>query len=201
MKSNQLRFAGYCLLIGSMAALTLMMPACSCSTKSSSTSTSISASIATTTPTSTPKSKLSSIVVEPTLHSVAVGSTQAFTATGTYSDGTSVDITAGVTWASKDTGVATIDSTGLATGVATGTATITAALSGVTSAPVLLAVIAPPTVPTSTPISNVTTSPTTSASTSTTTSPSPFAFQGSGTGVWSGTVLYNNKERDVGGCP
>jgi hypothetical protein len=59
-----------------------------------------------------------------------VGATQQFTATGTYSESTTQDITTQVTWSSSSTATATIVSSGLATGVAAGTATITAALSG-----------------------------------------------------------------------
>ena len=65
--------------------------------------------------------------------SLAVGSTLQFTATGTYSDGSSSDITSSVSWMSDNTGVVSIDSNGMATAVAAGTANITATLSGVTS--------------------------------------------------------------------
>jgi hypothetical protein len=84
---------------------------------------------------------LSSIDVEPASpDGLAVGSTQQFTATGTYSDGSTANISAQVTWASDTPSVATINSTGLATGVAAGTTNITAALSGVTSPVVSLTV-------------------------------------------------------------
>jgi uncharacterized protein YjdB len=73
---------------------------------------------------------------------LAVGSKQTFTATGTYSDGSTADITSQVTWTS-DTPSVTINSTGLATGVATGSANITAALSGITSPPVSLTTTSP----------------------------------------------------------
>ncbi|MFP5226218.1 MAG: Ig-like domain-containing protein, partial [Acidobacteriota bacterium] len=61
------------------------------------------------------------------------GATQQFTATGTYSDGSTQNITSTVTWTSSATSVATINAAGLATGVAAGSATMTAALSGVTA--------------------------------------------------------------------
>ena len=70
---------------------------------------------------------LTSISVTPTNPSIAQGTTQQFTAIGTYSDGTSWDITSEVTWKSDNTSVATVSPTGLATTVAQGTATITAA--------------------------------------------------------------------------
>ncbi|TAJ52502.1 MAG: hypothetical protein EPN60_04945 [Nevskiaceae bacterium] len=83
-------------------------------------------------------------IVEPTLTSIAVtpadkslpkGSTQQYQADGTYSDNSTRDITASVTWASSDTGAATIsnqsDSKGLATSVAPGSTRISATLGGI----------------------------------------------------------------------
>ena len=70
---------------------------------------------------------LVSIAVTPASPSVAVGNTQQFTATGTYNNGTTQNLTTTATWTSSKTSVATIKSnTGLATAVAIGTATITA---------------------------------------------------------------------------
>jgi len=69
---------------------------------------------------------LVSISVSPTSPSLAKGFTQAFTATGTFSDGTKQDLTASATWASSNTATATIASTGIATGVGAGTTTISA---------------------------------------------------------------------------
>jgi plastocyanin len=84
---------------------------------------------------------LSSIAVTPANPTVAKGLTQQFTATGTYSDNSTKDLTSQVTWASATTSVATISNTagsnGLATGVATGTSTISATLTGVTGSTVL----------------------------------------------------------------
>jgi hypothetical protein len=86
---------------------------------------------------------LQSIAVTPPSPSVAVGSTQQFTATGTYSDSSTGDITTGVTWSSSNTAFATIGpNTGLATGVAAGTTQISASLSGVVSPNDPLTVIA-----------------------------------------------------------
>jgi uncharacterized protein YjdB len=70
--------------------------------------------------------QLHSIVVTPATASVAIGMTQAFSANGIFSDGSSTDVTMSATWGSSSTNVATIDQTGLATGVATGSATINA---------------------------------------------------------------------------
>lgn len=89
----------------------------------------------------------------PTLTSIAVlrtvvanltaGQTEQFTALGSYSDGTTEDITSQVTWTSTDITIATISSTGLATGIKPGQAVITATLSGVTSIGTALTVVSP----------------------------------------------------------
>ena len=75
--------------------------------------------------------RLASISVAPASASINVGTTQQFTATGTYNDGSTRDITSTVAWTSSATGIATIDSKGLGTGVAVGTSTISAVQSGV----------------------------------------------------------------------
>jgi hypothetical protein len=74
---------------------------------------------------------LTSIAVTPANPTVTVGGTQQFTATGTYSDASTQNLTSQVTWGSSSTGVATVTAGGLATGVATGTATISATLGAV----------------------------------------------------------------------
>ena len=58
--------------------------------------------------------------------SVAVGLTSQYTAEGTYSDDSVVDITTLATWSSSDNEIASIDNIGLATGKSVGPATITA---------------------------------------------------------------------------
>jgi uncharacterized protein YjdB len=69
---------------------------------------------------------LASLAITPANISVTVGNTQQLTATGTYSDHTTGNLTSSVTWTSSDTSVMTVNSAGLATGVAPGTAMITA---------------------------------------------------------------------------
>jgi hypothetical protein len=73
---------------------------------------------------------LVSLAVTPTNPSIAKGTKQQFTATGTYSDNTTQNLTNAVTWSSSSAGVATISnaagSDGLATSVAAGTTTIAA---------------------------------------------------------------------------
>jgi uncharacterized protein YjdB len=91
-----------------------------------------------------PAPTLSSIAITPqSPGSLAVGAALQFTATGTYSDGSTADLTSQVTWTSSDTSVATISEAGLATGIAAGTTEITAALSGVTSLVITLEVTVP----------------------------------------------------------
>ncbi|HEY5176453.1 MAG TPA: Ig-like domain-containing protein [Terriglobales bacterium] len=79
-----------------------------------------------TTLTVTPSPTLVSIAVTPTNPTIAAGTPQQFTATGTYSDGSHQDLTNSATWSSTNPAVATINSTGLATGVSAGSTTIQA---------------------------------------------------------------------------
>ncbi len=75
---------------------------------------------------------LESIAITPNPPSVTVGSTLQLTATGTYSDGSTQNLTTTASWVSSPTSIATIGlHTGLAKGVAAGSATITASLSTV----------------------------------------------------------------------
>lgn len=94
-------------------------------------------------PTTNTGKTLKSIAVTPASPAhLKVGATQQFTATATFSDGTSSDITATVTWTSATTATATISTSGVATGVAAGTTTITATQGSVVSPGVTLTVIA-----------------------------------------------------------
>ncbi len=74
---------------------------------------------------------LTSITITPANPSIALGTTQRFTATGNFSDGSIQNLTTQVTWISSNVNVATIGASGLATSVATGTTTITASMDGV----------------------------------------------------------------------
>ena len=77
---------------------------------------------------------LSSIAITPDTATFPNGQSQKLTATGTYSDGATADISSQVSWKSADTGVATVDSsTGIATGVAIGSTTVSASSGGITS--------------------------------------------------------------------
>ena len=69
---------------------------------------------------------LASIAVAPVHPSVAVGLTEQFSAMGTYTDGTTADVSSQVTWVSGTTSVATISSTGLASTLAVGMTDVSA---------------------------------------------------------------------------
>ncbi len=84
-------------------------------------------------------SVLQSITVTPSVPSISKGQTQQFVATGTYSDGSTQNLTSVVNWSSSQPGVATISSAGLATGMGAG-ATIIAASSGTVSGSTTLTV-------------------------------------------------------------
>ena len=64
---------------------------------------------------------------------LAAGLTGQLAARGSYSDGSSRDVTASVSWSSSNTAVATVNATGLITAVSPGTATIAGTLDGQTA--------------------------------------------------------------------
>ena len=69
---------------------------------------------------------LVSITVSPGDTTIPKGRTQQFNATGTFSDGSTMNVTSSVTWSSTQPAFATVSSSGLATGIAKGTARIRA---------------------------------------------------------------------------
>lgn len=75
---------------------------------------------------------LTSISVTAASVSIPKGTTDQFTAMGTFTDGSTQNITSTITWSSLNTGIATIVAGGLATGVGIGSATIQAASGGIT---------------------------------------------------------------------
>src|SRR5581483_1975595 len=87
---------------------------------------------------------LATLQVSPANPSVPLGATQAFKATGVYTDNTTQDLTATVTWQSDAPSVASISNAapnnGLASTLAVGTAHVSAMLGSVTSDPVVLTV-------------------------------------------------------------
>ena len=84
---------------------------------------------------------LESLSLTPVNPFVVIGHAEQFTATGTFSDSSTQNLTSEVNWGSGTTSVATISnvsgSQGLATGVQKGTSTISAALDGITGTGVL----------------------------------------------------------------
>jgi uncharacterized protein YjdB len=73
---------------------------------------------------------LTSIDVTPTSQAISAGQTQQFTATGNFSDGSTVNITSQAAWSSGNVNIATVNAVGLATGLAQGSTTISATLNG-----------------------------------------------------------------------
>ena len=84
---------------------------------------------------------LVSLAIAPANPAIAKGTNKQFTATGTYSDSTTQNLTNSVTWSSSNTGVATISnaagSKGLATPVAAGSTTVTAASGSISASTTL----------------------------------------------------------------
>lgn len=102
---------------------------------------------------------LVSIQVTPASASLSVGKTQQYTATGTYSDNTTKDITASATWSITPQSVAVISNDavnkGLLTAFSAGTASVTAELDSITGSaaltvtgPVLVSITVLPSNPT-----------------------------------------------------
>lgn len=87
-----------------------------------------------------PQPTLDSIDVSPEDATIVEGATVQYTATGQYSDGTSRDIMATVSWSSSDAAVASIDGAGLANTLRFGTTTIAATLGGASDAATLTVV-------------------------------------------------------------
>jgi uncharacterized protein YjdB len=103
----------------------------------------ISAAVGTVTGTATltvEPSALVSIEITPGAD-LALTADQPFTATGTFSDHSTQDLTASVTWASSDPAIATIGADGVATALAVGTTTITAQRDTISGAAVVNVVV------------------------------------------------------------
>jgi hypothetical protein len=74
---------------------------------------------------------LTSITVTPSNSAINLGSSQTFSAQGSFTDGSTVNITVQVVWSSSDVAVAAINSSGTASSASKGTTTIQASLNGV----------------------------------------------------------------------
>jgi len=81
---------------------------------------------------------LVSIAITPPTASIPAGLTQQFTATGTYTDSSTQNVTTAAHWMSSDTSVATIVNYGVVNGASTGTTTITAAVGTVSATATLV---------------------------------------------------------------
>lgn len=76
---------------------------------------------------------ITALQIAPSNATVAPGVTQQYTATATYGNNTTADVTSSVSWSTSQPGTATISSTGLLTGVALGTALVKAQSGNVTA--------------------------------------------------------------------
>jgi len=110
-----------------MLVFATLLSGCGASSKTFDTSTTGTGTTATVT----------SISVEPANSSLPRGLTRQFSAMATYSNGTKLDVSASVTWASSVTNIATISANGVATALNFGTTTITAAIGTVTGSATL----------------------------------------------------------------
>jgi hypothetical protein len=77
---------------------------------------------------------LVSITVLPNVATVPLGTNQQFSATGTYTDGSTQDLTSSVTWATSNPTAVGITSSGLASALTGGTSTITASSGAISGA-------------------------------------------------------------------
>jgi hypothetical protein len=75
---------------------------------------------------------LTSIAISPNNGIISAGGSEQFTATGTFSDSSTLALNGQVSWSSSNIGVAVISDFGLANAAGTGTTNITATLNGVT---------------------------------------------------------------------
>jgi uncharacterized protein YjdB len=80
---------------------------------------------------------LSSIVIRPGDGKIAQLTNQQFQAIGTYTDGSTHNVTGKASWTSSNTAVATIAKSGLASGLAPGTTTITATVGSISASATL----------------------------------------------------------------
>lgn len=85
-------------------------------------------------------SEISSFSISPTSSYVNIGETQQFTATATFIDSTTQDLSSTVTWNSSDAAVASVSTSGLATALTLGTSEISVTLGDYTSSAITLEV-------------------------------------------------------------
>ena len=87
---------------------------------------------------------LQGVSISPPQPSVGPGDTLTFSAIGSFSDGTSYPIPAGVTWASSAPATVAVDPSGAATAISIGTASLSASYDGVVGATTVTVTSSPP---------------------------------------------------------
>jgi len=121
------KFVSNCLAAGLIAALIMGISACSTNAARTTTA---------------PTAAIVSIAITPeNPPNVPVHSNIQFTATATYSDGKTADITNTANWMGFNNTVLTVSSTGLVYGVSAGSAKINATMGSVTSLPVTVTIV------------------------------------------------------------
>ena len=85
-----------------------------------------------------PSPTLQTVTVTAPNKTISPGSSETFTATGKFSDGSSKDLTGSASWSASHASVASISAGGVATGIGDGTTNITAISSGVTGSTMLI---------------------------------------------------------------
>ncbi|HEY8977506.1 MAG TPA: kelch repeat-containing protein [Burkholderiaceae bacterium] len=98
--------------------------------------TATSGAVSGTLPLTTIAATVKSIVIAPDSLLTGIGITRHFTATGTFSDGSTGDVTASATWSTQTPGIATV-SNGAAIGLAAGATSVTARIGNVTAGAVI----------------------------------------------------------------
>lgn len=96
--------------------------------------------------------ELVSIAVTPATPTVNIGATVQLTATGTFSDASSSNVTGTATWAPGTASVATVNSSGLVTGVASGSSQVSATIGAIVGATSVTVSAPPPVVSTTSPL-------------------------------------------------
>jgi phospholipase C len=86
---------------------------------------------------------IKSIAVTPNAASVAMGATEQFTATATYSNGTTANVSSSATWTVANSAVASISASGLATAKASGATSVSATYDSVSGQAPFNVTIAP----------------------------------------------------------
>ena len=127
MNRKAAQFIAYCLTIALIATFILSTAACSSKTA-----------------TTTPAKTIVSIAITPNPSpNVTIHTNLQFTATATYTDGTTADISNVANFMGFNDTILKISTTGLAYGVSAGSVKITATWEGVISKPVLVTVVSP----------------------------------------------------------